>query len=159
MVTYGYDRENAEKVYEIQHVRAAEKLFGTVVGAAAVAKTYPIFREHGKSYGLFRKTWMKFPVPLAIFGVAYTVATMLPSRAGRKLSFSPTVSHNTYTSCDDLVGRFRLFENESRGMTGQERELTNYLSTYSTEALTEPEIIAQIEGRNNTMKGKGGKQM
>ena len=44
-------------------------------------------------------------------------------------------------------------------MTGQERELTNYLATYSTEALTEPEIIAQIEGRGNTMKGKGGKKM
>ena len=98
MVTYGYDRENAEKVYEIQHVRAAEKLFGTVVGAAAVVKARPIIREHGKSYGLFRKTWMKYPVPLAIFGAAYTIATMLPSRFSRKLSFSPTVSHNTYTS-------------------------------------------------------------
>lgn len=41
----------------------------------------------------------------------------------------------------DLVSRFRLFENdESRGGS-QEDKLLDYLATYSTEALSEPELV------------------
>lgn len=65
------------------------------------------------SYALFKKSWMRFPVPIAIFAAAYHVGTMLPSRFGRKLSWDPTVTHETYSSSTDLVGRFRLFENSA----------------------------------------------
>jgi len=112
MVSYGYDRDNAVKVYEISKVRAAESILGTVAGAVAVYKFQPIHREWAKSYKIFRKPWMRFPAPLLVFTAAYNVMTMLPSRAGRKLSFAPQVDSNTYTSSDDLVGRFRLFEKD-----------------------------------------------
>jgi hypothetical protein len=98
MVSYGYDRENAEKVYEIGRVRAAESLFGATCGAIAVFKYAPVGNMKAKSYGMFRKTWMRFPIPIAVFSLAYYISTMLPSRFGRKISFSPTVTHNTYTS-------------------------------------------------------------
>lgn len=94
---------------------------------------------------MFRKAWMRFPVPIAIFSAAYTIGTMLPQRFGRKLSFDPTVTHDTYTSSTDLVGRFRLFQNDAAADQSSERELAGFLSTYSTEALTEPEIIHRLE--------------
>jgi hypothetical protein len=140
-VSFGYDRENAEKVWEKMQVESVEMLWGTGCGAFTVYKTRPIRREMAKSYGIFRKSWMRYPVPIAIFAAAYHVGTMLPTRFGRKLSWDPTVTHDTYRSSTDLVGRFRLFENDST-INSKEQSLAKYLATYSTEALTEPEILA-----------------
>lgn len=145
MVSYGYDRDNAIKVYEMQRVRNAETLFGAACGALAVYKFNPIAKEQARSFPLMRKAWMRYPVPLAVFAAAYHVGTMLPSRFGRKLQYDQNVTSNTYTSSDDLVGRFRLFDNDPTSNRGNEDQLINYLKTYSTEALTEPEIIARLE--------------
>lgn len=78
MLSYGYDRENAEKVYEIGRVRAAEQVVGASVGAFAVWKYRPVAKEYTRSYAIFRKSWMKYPVPVAVFAAAYYIATMVP---------------------------------------------------------------------------------
>ena len=44
-VSYGYDRENAEKVFEMMRVKRVEKMFGFACGALACYKWMPIQRE------------------------------------------------------------------------------------------------------------------
>ena len=78
MVSYGYDYENAQKALEMNKIRNVEVMFGTAVGAFAVYKTQPILREMQLSFPIFRKSWMRFPIPIAIFSLAYHMATMLP---------------------------------------------------------------------------------
>ena len=139
--SYGYDRANAEKVFELMQVKQVEMLWGSAVGALAMYKAGPICREMEHSYRIFRKPWMRVPVRAAVFGFGYLIATQLPAKFGRKISWSPEVTHDTYTGQMDLVSRFRLFENdESRGGS-QEDKLLDYLATYSTEALSEPELV------------------
>jgi len=53
-------------------------LFGSAVSLFAVYKTGPIRKEMAMTYGMMRKPWMKFPLPLAIFLFTYNVATALP---------------------------------------------------------------------------------
>ena len=60
--SYGYDRENAEKVYEIMQVRQIEFLFGATLGSIAAYKVGPIQKELANSMRLFRKPWMRFPL-------------------------------------------------------------------------------------------------
>lgn len=58
---YGYDRENAEKLYELLQVKRVEVMWGTAIGAAAAYKTFPMVRELQHSFRLFRKPWMRYP--------------------------------------------------------------------------------------------------
>lgn len=142
-MSYGYDRDNALKYLEAKEVRAVQTLFGCSVGAFAVLKSKPIRSEIARTYPLFRKPWMRVPIPAAIFFAGYHIGTALPQRFGRKISWTPEVSHDVYTSQEDLVGRFRLFQTSAT--CDNDQKLTSYLAAYSTEALTEPEIIAQLE--------------
>ena len=115
-VSYGYDRANAEKVYEMMQVKQVEFMWGTAIGALAAYKAGPIQREIEHSYAMFRKAWMRYPLKVGVFAFGYHIATSLPARFGRKISWAPEVTHDTYTSSMDLVSRFRLFENdESHG--------------------------------------------
>lgn len=50
--------------------------------------------------------------------------------------------HENYWGRSDIVGRFRLFENNSQGGVSEEDNLRNYLASYSGEALTKPELCA-----------------
>lgn len=77
-----------------------------------------------KSYAIMRKSWMKYPVPLVVFGSAYMIGTMLPQRFGRKFTFDQHVTHNTYTSQDDLVGRFRLFDRDAQAERSTEQDFS-----------------------------------
>jgi hypothetical protein len=87
--SFGYDRANALKVYEAQEVRRVEQIFGCAVGAFAVIKSRPIRAEIARSYPIFRKPWMRIPLPAAVFFATYHVATALPQRFGRKFSWKP----------------------------------------------------------------------
>ena len=42
MVSYGYDYENAEKIYEYQQVEKVRTLFGAACGSVAAYKFGPI---------------------------------------------------------------------------------------------------------------------
>ena len=45
MKTYGYDRDNAEKVFELMEVRAVETIWGASCGAFVAYKFGPIQRD------------------------------------------------------------------------------------------------------------------
>jgi hypothetical protein len=143
MYSYGIDRDNAVKAREVQNVRAVEMGFGGAVGAFAVYKARPILNDMTMKYAIMRKAWMRFPVPAAIFLTAYHVATMFPNRAIRKLTYTPHVTHDTYTGETDLVGKFRLFD--SQQVASADASLHNYAASFSTEALTEPEIMKNLQ--------------
>ena len=117
-------------------------LFGSAVGLFAVYKTGPIRKEMAMSYGIMRKPWMRFPLPLTIFLFSYHVATQVPQKLGRKAAIYPSVTHDTYTGQNDLVGRFRLFDKDP--ITSADSRLSSYVSTYTTEAMTEPEILSGL---------------
>jgi hypothetical protein len=74
MVSYGYDRENAEKVYEYQRVDNAKQLFGAAMGSIAAYKFNPIYHEMAHRHMLFRKFWMRFPLQLSVFAFAWYVS-------------------------------------------------------------------------------------
>lgn len=60
--TYGYDHENAEKVYEIMKVRQVEFLWGLGCGSIAAYKLQPFRRGLEERNSIFRKAWMKYPL-------------------------------------------------------------------------------------------------
>ena len=70
-MSYGYDFENAEKVYEIMRVKQVEKLWGLGLGALATYKFMPLQRELEASNAIMRKAWMRYPLTLGVFGTAY----------------------------------------------------------------------------------------
>ncbi len=69
--SYGYSREDAEKVYEITQLRSLETIFGFGCGAFAFYKVGPIQRELSHSIRLFRKPWLRYPMQIAAFGAAF----------------------------------------------------------------------------------------
>ena len=62
MKSYGYDQENAEKVFEIMQIRQAESLFGIACGSVAAYKAGPLQKGLAGNYVMFRKAWMRFPL-------------------------------------------------------------------------------------------------
>lgn len=52
------------------------------------------------------------------------------------------VDHDTYKGENDLVGRFRLFENNE--IVSKEDSTLNYLSMYAKDPLTKPQLVEQM---------------
>lgn len=60
-----------------------------------------------------------------------------------------------YTSQTDLVGRFRLFDSDNAHCEATaEQKAADYLAAYSTEAMTQPEIIQKLQQKNTLNKPK-----
>ena len=59
---YGYDRDNAERVYDYNAVKGQEAVFSTAFASFFAYKFGPMQAEAAKSYPLFRKLWMKVPI-------------------------------------------------------------------------------------------------
>ena len=87
---------------------------------------------------------------LGAFGIGYYIGAQLPQRVFRKFTMSNLFSikrdagqgHDTYKGETDLVGRFRLFENNEH--VSNEDKILNYLSMYSKDPLTKPELVDQM---------------
>lgn len=56
-------------------VKRVEVTFGSACGLFAAWKLGPIQRELELSHVLFRKAWMRYPVQIAAFALAYHVGT------------------------------------------------------------------------------------
>lgn len=87
---------------------------------------------------------MRLPIYTFAFGCAFYGGTQLPGKVFPK--FTPHkyegVSHSYYTSSQDVVGKFRLFETfEDKDA---KRDLINFLSIYGTEALTKNDMMENI---------------
>ena len=148
--SFGYDYDQATKLYDIMKVRQFETLFGTAFGAFAVWKMLPIQRELSAAHPLFRKAWMKYPLLVSSFAFAYHCATMLPVKLFNKFSRKYNgIDHENASQEPDLVGRFRVFDKvaEAQGddePTSTEAELLDYLSIHARDPLTKPEIVNHL---------------
>lgn len=147
MVSYGYDHANAEKVLAMEELRTFEFIWGTLCGAFALQKTNAIRREMALGHALFRKSWMKYPVPLAAFVFGYHVGTQLPFRFGRYWNDNHQVTSETYRAEADVVGRFRFYEENPNSNKSSEANVSSYLHTYAAEAMTKPEVIAALHSQ------------
>ena len=147
-VSYGYDRDNAEKVWEMMRVKNVEKAFGAGCGALAVYKWMPIHREWEASNAILRKSWMRAPILATIFGATYYCATQLPQRFFQKLSNRRVgQTPEAYKGQGDLVGRFRLFENDSGATDSAEDQLLDHLAMYDKDPMSKPELLNQMVKR------------
>lgn len=93
---------------------------------------------------MFKKPWMKLPIYSVAFLCGYYGGIQLPSRIFYKfpLSKNTGVNHSTYTSNQDVVSKFRLFETfDSPNPKGN---IADYVSLYSTDPLTKTELIDNI---------------
>jgi len=93
---------------------------------------------------------MRFPLQIAAFATAYHIGTQLPARLLRKFSKKNTgINNDTYIGEFDYVSRFRLFEKDSEALgnskvSDAENMVLDYLSTYSEDPLSEPELINHL---------------
>ncbi|CDW85583.1 UNKNOWN [Stylonychia lemnae] len=143
-VTYGYDRENAEKTYEYMKLQRAKLALGIACGTAAVLWARPIQRHAEKYSAIFKKPWMKAPIYSVAFLCAFYGGIQLPSRIFYKLTPSKNtgISHSAYTGNLDMVSKFRMFETfEPINPKGQ---IADYLTVYGTDPLTKTELIDNI---------------
>jgi len=144
--SYGYDFENAEKVYEIMRVKQVEQLWGCSLGALAVYKALPVIREMEAGSAIMRKAWMRYPFLATAFGAAYFVGLQMPVRFFQKLTHrNESVTNETYYGRHDLVGRFRAFE-EQKGSSAED-ELLDHLSMYDKDPLSKPELLEHMMKR------------
>lgn len=87
---------------------------------------------------------MKAPIYATFFVCGAYGGYQLPSRIFYKLTPSKNVgvTHAVYTSSNDMVSKFRLFETfENPNPKGN---IADYLSIYGTEPLTKTEMIDNI---------------
>jgi hypothetical protein len=93
---------------------------------------------------IFRKPWMRVPVYAFAFYCAFYGGMQAPARIFPK--FSPSkfegVTHSFYTSSNDVVGKFRLFENVEA--PDSRDDVATYLSVYSSQPLTKNEMMDNL---------------
>jgi len=90
---------------------------------------------------------MKYPMQIAAFGAAYFCGCQIPPRVLRKFTNynqkrGAGVDRDTYKGENDLVGRFRLHENNE--LVSKEDDTLNYLSMYAKDPLTKPQLVNQM---------------
>lgn len=71
---FGYDRANAEKMFEYQAMQGQQILLNSSIGLFAAYKAYPFQQAAAGTYSLFRKAWMRVPIQLSAFTAAYYCA-------------------------------------------------------------------------------------
>ena len=144
--SYGYDYQNAEKVYEMMRVKQVEQMFGITVGGIAAYKWMPIQREMAATHPIMRKAWMRYPLAAGVFGAAYTIALQLPAKFFQKATHrNEGISHETYWGRHDLVGRFRMFETQKN--ESAEEKLLDHLAMYDKDPLSKPELLNHLMKR------------
>ncbi len=115
-----------------------------VCGAIGAWYARPLQRNLSQSYAIFRKPWLSFPVQLFAFTCAFYGGMQLPAKVFPK--FTPSkfegVDHSYYTSSQDIVSKFRLFE--TMDVKDSHDDIATYLSVYSTQPLTKNEMMDNI---------------
>ena len=86
---------------------------------------------------------MRVPIRAVAFGLGYYGGIQLPSRLFYKFSSnSQGVSHSTYASQEDMVSRFRLFE--QIGVKNSKADIANYLTNFSTQPYTRDDMVDNL---------------
>ena len=82
---FGFNRGNAEKIYEYQIMQGQQVAMNTAVAAFAAYKAGPFQVSAAKYYVLFRKSWMQVPIRMLAAGCGYYVTNQLQTRLFPKL--------------------------------------------------------------------------
>ncbi len=116
---------------------------GTGCGVAAAMYARPIQRNLEKYSSLFRKPWMRLPIYSFAFICAFYGGIQLPGRIFPKFTpyLNDGVNHAVYTSSQDLVARFRLFDKIPEVDT--ERDISWYLNEYTTKPYSEADLVGK----------------
>jgi hypothetical protein len=85
---FGCDRENAAKMHDYQELKGKQYTLNLLVGGYCAWKMGPIQGELGRSYPLFRKTWMKVPLGGTMFLAGAFCANQFTTHFFNKLSMS-----------------------------------------------------------------------
>ena len=87
---------------------------------------------------------MRIPIYSFAFGCAYYGGIQLPGRIFPKLTpgTNDGVSHAIYTSSQDIVGKFRMFE--TMDSFDSREEIGTYLSMYTTKPITKSDMMDKI---------------
>ena len=87
---------------------------------------------------------MRYPITLFAFTCAAYGGMQLPGRLFPKLTPKKFegVNHSYYTSSQDVVAKFRLFETFEK--TDVQDDIATYLSVYSTQPLTKNEMADNL---------------
>lgn len=86
---------------------------------------------------------MKLPIYGSVFLIFGYFGLQVPAKIFPKLSNSnPGVNHSVYSSQQDMVSKFRIFDNVET--SDQRDNIASYLSVYTTEPLTKNEMIDNI---------------
>ncbi len=117
---------------------------GIACGTIGALYVRPFQRNMENYNAFFRKPWMRVPLFAATFGCFYYGGTQLPGRVFPKYIGSKYegVNHAYYTSSQDIVSKFRLFETFEP--ISANNDVATYLSVYSTQPLTKNEMIDNI---------------
>jgi len=116
----------------------------TVCGTIGAIYARPLQRNLEGYNAIFRKPWMRLPLQGAAFGCAFYGGLQLPARLFPKLTYSKFegVNNSYYTSSQDMVGKFRLFETFDQ--FDSHEDIATYLSVYSTQPLTKNEMMDNL---------------
>lgn len=119
-------------------------LVGVICGLIGVNYARP-FQRHLENYNaFFRKPWMRVPLYAAAFGCAFYGGMQMPARVFPKFNRDKFegVTHSYYTSSQDVVGKFRMFDTIEQ--LDSRDDVATYLSVYSTQPLTKNEMMDNL---------------
>jgi hypothetical protein len=144
MVTYNYDRENAEKAFEYMKYKRANYSLGVFCGCIGAFYARHFQRTLEGYNAIFRKPWMRLPIYGISFGCTFYGGLQLPARMFPKFTYSKYegVNHAYVSSSNDIVGKFRLFDTIEDFDARQ--DITNYLSAYTTQPVTKNEMLDNL---------------
>jgi hypothetical protein len=116
----------------------------------------PFQNELANHYPLFRKSWMRVPVQATAFMGAYYVVAQLQHKLFMRFSkkwYRPGpnnkqgVNANTYLNNNDLISKFRFFE-DGVASADAKSEVEHYLDIYTSGPLTKAEMLNRFaEGK------------
>ena len=148
---FGYSYEDAEKVLEVQNYKTTQFVFNAGVGLFAANRVGPLHREVAHVHPLFRKAWMRYPIQLTAFGGAFFCANKLTTKLFNHFSFMNFyrprdgrlgVSAESYQGGQDLVAKFRIFEDQRT--PSAKDEIQQYLDVYQSGPLTKAELLNRM---------------
>ena len=118
-------------------------MVGIFCGAVAANYARPIQKNLEAYNAAYRKPWWRIPIYAFAFVCGYYGGIQLPSRFFPKFSRNNEgISHAVYSSSQDMVGKFRLFENIETLDTRS--DIASYLAMNSTTPLTKNELMDHI---------------
>jgi hypothetical protein len=137
-------------------------LINAAVGGFAAYKVRPFQNATAEYYPLFRKSFMKYNIQLAVFCGLFYTASMFQTRFFPRLSMKffrqgyggdggseversgHGINGNIYLHNQDLISKFRIFDNNPTAMADTKQQVSSYLDMYETGPLTKASMLQRL---------------